>query len=80
MVYTLYSIFRVLYIRMIEEVESNSKQYSLLCFPYGDLNQQKCLTHSTLNNTSTDSNEGRSLIEIANISRLKVNTIEDHIS
>ena len=62
---------------MIEEVESNSKQYSLLASLIGDLNQQK-LTHST-QITLQLINEGRSLIEIANIRRLKVNTIEDHL-
>ena len=42
-----------------------------------DLHQQK-LTHST-QLTLQLINEGRSIIEIANTRRLKVNTIEDHL-
>lgn len=62
---------------MIEEVESQSKQYSLLASLIGDLNKPK-LTNST-QTTFQLLNEGRTIMEIATIRRLKVNTIEDHL-
>lgn len=62
---------------MIEEVESNSKQYKLLAALIGDLNQQQ-LTYST-QMTLRLINDGQSLMEIATIRHLKVNTIEDHL-
>lgn len=62
---------------MIEEIERNSKQYPLLSDLISDVNRGK-LTHST-QITLQLLKEGRSMVEIANIRRLKVNTIEDHL-
>lgn len=62
---------------MIEEVESHSKQYSLLASLIEDLNKPK-LTNST-QTTFQLLNEGRTIMEIATIRCLKVNTIEDHL-
>ena len=62
---------------MIEEVEGDSKRYVLLAALIGDLHQPH-LTQST-QMTLQYVNEGRSLMEIANIRRLKVHTIEDHL-
>ncbi len=62
---------------MIEEVQRDAKQYSLLATLMRDLHQQR-LTHST-QITLQLINEGQSLVEIANTRRLKVNTIEDHL-
>ena len=62
---------------MIEEAERNSKQFPLLSALIADLNKQK-LTHST-QITLQLLKEGRSIVEIAKIRRLKVNTIEDHL-
>jgi uncharacterized protein YpbB len=62
---------------MIEEIESQSKQYRLLSALIGDLNESH-LTQSS-QTTLQYIETGRSVTEIANIRRLKVNTIEDHL-
>lgn len=62
---------------MMDEIERDSKPFPLLSALISDLDKQK-LTHST-QITLQLLKEGRSMVEIAKIRRLKVNTIEDHL-
>ncbi|AZV44173.1 hypothetical protein BAOM_3564 [Peribacillus asahii] len=62
---------------MFYEIEKTFTQYRLLSSLIGDL-QQSRLTQST-QTTLQFIQAGRTLTEIANIRRLKVNTIEDHL-